>query len=129
MRSGLRCCVAIPTYDWIGVARVSGIRAKTAGRPAVQRRARRGDGFAPTAAGVSGTHGIGGRCLGVGGCDYRRRAEPLVSSGRGVVRGAVPGRSGRNMAEHSRLSRRPAFVAGMLLALDRSAVLRRNILE
>jgi flavin-dependent dehydrogenase len=29
--------------------------------------------------------------------------------------------------EHARLSRRPAFVAGMLLALDRSAVLRRNI--
>ncbi len=28
--------------------------------------------------------------------------------------------------EHARLSRRPAFVAGMLLALDRSASLRRN---
>ncbi len=28
--------------------------------------------------------------------------------------------------EHARLSRRPAFVAGMLLALGRSASLRRN---
>ena len=29
--------------------------------------------------------------------------------------------------EHARISRRPAFVAGMLLALDRSASLRRNV--
>ena len=28
--------------------------------------------------------------------------------------------------EHARLSRRPAFVAGMLLTLDRSVSLRRN---
>ena len=39
-----------------------------------------------------GTHRVGRRCVGIGGCNYRRRTEPLVSSCRRLIRGTVPGR-------------------------------------
>ena len=95
-------CTRLPPSIGYGVARVSGIRAKTSGWPAVQHRARRRDGFAQTAAGIPRTHGFGGRCLGLGGCNYRRRAEPLVSSGGGALRGAGRWQPGALRRENTR---------------------------